>query len=80
VVLDEPNANLDHEGDEALLESLRDLRQEGVTAVVIAHRPSLLREVDLMLVLRDGAVELLGTRAEVLARVTRAATPAREAA
>jgi ATP-binding cassette, subfamily C, type I secretion system permease/ATPase len=80
VVLDEPNANLDNEGDEALLRALHDLRENGVTTVVIAHRPSVLREVDKMLVLREGAVETLGTRAEVMARVTRAAIQAREAA
>jgi PrtD family type I secretion system ABC transporter len=80
VVLDEPNANLDHEGDEALLGTLRVLKQEGVTAVVIAHRPSLLREVDKLLVLRDGVVEMLGPRSDVIARLTRAAPPAREAA
>ena len=80
VVLDEPNANLDHDGDEALQRTLHDLKQYGVTTIVIAHRPSLLREVDKMLVLREGAVEVVGPRAEVLARVTRAALPAREAA
>jgi len=80
VVLDEPNSNLDHEGDEALLRALHGLKQEGVTTVVIAHRPSLLREVDRMLVLREGTVEAFGTRTEVLAKVTRPAIPAREAA
>jgi ABC-type multidrug transport system fused ATPase/permease subunit len=73
VVLDEPNSNLDSEGDEALLRTLRDLKQSGVTTVVIAHRPSLLGGVDKLLVLRDGAIELFGPRAEVMARVTRAA-------
>src|SRR5262245_15907701 len=71
VVLDEPNANLDREGDEALLRALQILRTAGVTVVVIAHRPSLLRGVDKLLVLRDGAVELFGPRAEIMARVTR---------
>jgi PrtD family type I secretion system ABC transporter len=80
VVLDEPNANLDHEGEEALLRTLQELREQGVTVVIIAHRPSLLRGVDKLLVLRDGAVDLFGPRAEVLARMTRAAPPAREAA
>jgi len=73
VVLDEPNSNLDSEGDEALLRTLRDLKQSGVTTVVIAHRPSLLGGVDKLLVLRDGAIELFGPRAEVMTRVTRAA-------
>ena len=72
MVLDEPNANLDHEGEEALLRTLDVLKADGVTTVVIvAHRPSLLRGVDKMLVLNDGAVRAFGPRAEVMARVTR---------
>jgi len=73
VVLDEPNANLDHEGEEALLRTLDLLKADGVTVVIIAHRPSLLRNVDKMLVLNDGAVASFGPRAEVMARVTRQA-------
>jgi PrtD family type I secretion system ABC transporter len=74
VVLDEPNANLDAEGDEALVRALRDLKQAGATTIVIAHRPSLLGGVDRLLVLREGAVELFGPRAEIMARVARSAT------
>jgi len=70
VVLDEPNANLDHEGEDALVRALAVLKADGVTVVIIAHRPSLLRGVDKMLVLREGAVERFGTCAEVMARVT----------
>ena len=77
VVLDEPNANLDHDGDVALLGSLRSLKEEGVTVVIIAHRPSLLAGVDRMLVLRDGLVEAFGPRGDIMPRVTR---PIREVA
>src|SRR5205823_14054262 len=77
VVLDEPNSNLDHDGEAALLQTLSSLKREGVTLVVIAHRPSLLAGVDKLLVLREGVVELFGPRAEVMARVTR---PVREVA
>ena len=80
VVLDEPNANLDGEGEAALLRTLQLLRDEGVTVIVVAHRPSLLRGVDKLLVLREGAVDLFGPRAEVMARLTRAAPLAREVA
>jgi len=73
VVLDEPNANLDHEGDEALLRTLQRLKAAKVTVVIIAHRPSLLGTADKLLVLRDGAVDLFGSRNEVMARVTRPA-------
>jgi len=80
VVLDEPNANLDAEGDEALVLAMRDLKQAGVTVVAIAHRPSLLGGMDKLLVLKDGAVEMFGTRAEITARVTRSVAQVRGAA
>lgn len=72
VVLDEPNANLDHEGDEALVRALRALKEDRVTVLIIAHRPSLLGGADKLLVLKDGAAEMFGPRAEIMARVTRA--------
>jgi len=71
VVLDEPNASLDHDGELALAATLRGLREEGVTLIVIAHRPSLLDSVDKVLVMRDGAVEAFGSRSEILQRVVR---------
>jgi PrtD family type I secretion system ABC transporter len=71
VVLDEPNANLDRDGEEALVRCLQGLKKDGVTVVVIAHRPSLLHGVDKMLVLREGMVERFGPRAEVMQLVTR---------
>jgi ABC-type protease/lipase transport system fused ATPase/permease subunit len=71
MVLDEPNSNLDHEGEVALGRALAQLKADGVTVAVIAHRPSLLAGVDRMLVLRDGAVEAFGTLSEVMPRVTR---------
>jgi len=77
VVLDEPNANLDADGDEGLLQALRGMKEAGVTVVIIAHRPSLLAGVDKLLVLKDGVAELFGPRAEVMARVTRGAPPVR---
>jgi PrtD family type I secretion system ABC transporter len=77
VVLDEPNANLDADGDEGLLRALQGLKQDGVTVVIVAHRPSLLAGVDKLLVLKDGVAELFGPRAEIMARVTRGAPPVR---
>ena len=75
VVLDEPNAHLDSEGEAALLGAMRDLREAGVTLVVVSHRPSLLTYVDKLLVLRDGHIDLLGPRAEIMARLHRDAQP-----
>jgi ATP-binding cassette subfamily C protein CydCD len=73
VVLDEPNASLDGDGEEALSKTLREVRQSGVTLVVITHRPSLLIncEADKLLVLNDGAIEMFGPLKEIMARVTR---------
>jgi ABC-type protease/lipase transport system fused ATPase/permease subunit len=70
VVLDEPNSDLDSEGEEALLRTLQVLKNDGVTIVIIAHRPSLLRGADKMLVLREGMVDRFGARAEVMERIT----------
>jgi PrtD family type I secretion system ABC transporter len=71
VVLDEPNANLDHEGDEALVATVDQLKASQATVLIVAHRPALLRGVDKLLVLREGAVELFGPRGAVMARVAR---------
>lgn len=70
VVLDEPNANLDQEGEAALLAALAGLKAAGATTVVIAHRPSVLRHVDKILVLRPGQAPAFGQREEVLRQVT----------
>lgn len=72
MVLDEPNANLDGDGEDALQSALRALKASGVTTIVIAHRPSVLQMVDRLLVLQDGQVSLYGTREQVLARLPRA--------
>lgn len=74
VVLDEPNSNLDSSGEEALVFTLAGLKRDGVTAVIVAHRPSILAGVDKIMVLRpDGNVEAVGPRAEVMAQFTRRA-------
>ena len=69
LVLDEPNSNLDAEGELALLDAIRTTKRAGCTVIVIAHRPSLVRDVDKVLVLREGRVEQFGPREEVLARL-----------
>jgi PrtD family type I secretion system ABC transporter len=73
VILDEPNSNLDDEGHAALVRAMRDLREDGVTLVLVAHRPSLLGAIDKVAVLRAGALEAFGARDEILRRVTRIA-------
>jgi len=71
VVLDEPNANLDAQGEEALLRALGAMKQRGQTVVVITHKPSMLQGADKLLVLREGRVDLFGPREAVLARLAK---------
>lgn len=71
VVLDEPNSNLDSEGETALVQALGHLKAAGSTVVLISHRPSIMNHVDKILVLKDGMVEMFGPKQEVLARLTR---------
>ncbi|ORE96285.1 type I secretion system ATPase [Stappia sp. 22II-S9-Z10] len=71
VVLDEPNSNLDAEGDEALRTAVLAVRQRGGIAIVIAHRPSAVASCGHLMMLADGRVKDFGTRDEVLSRVTR---------
>ena len=69
VVLDEPNANLDAEGEASLQQVVRRLRQEKITLVLVTHRPSLLDHIEKVLVMREGAQEAFGPRDEILAKV-----------
>ena len=71
VVLDEPNSNLDAEGEEALTKAIAGVRTRGGIAVVIAHRPSALASVDLVLVMMNGKAQMFGPRDEVLAKLRR---------
>ncbi|MGA0596795.1 type I secretion system permease/ATPase [Enterovirga sp. CN4-39] len=69
VVLDEPNSNLDAEGERALTAAIQAVRARGGIAVVIAHRPSALAAVDTILVLNEGQAQAFGPRAEILPRL-----------
>lgn len=73
VVLDEPNSNLDDAGEAALNAAVADLKARGKTVVLIAHRPNILLHMDRLLVLRDGQVQTLGPRHEVLTQLIRPA-------
>ncbi len=66
VVLDEPNASLDAEGDIALTRAIRTLRHAGTSVIVMAHRPSAIAAVDQLLVLRSGKQVAFGSKADVL--------------
>jgi len=69
LVFDEPNASLDADGEVALVDAIRTLKQRRATVVVIAHRPSILQDVDKILMLRSGTVEMFGARDEVIAKL-----------
>jgi ATP-binding cassette subfamily C protein len=69
VVLDEPNANLDADGDAALERAVRTARARGAIVVVVAHRPSALAACDKVLVLNNGVQQAVGPRDEVLRKV-----------
>lgn len=69
VVLDEPNSNLDSDGESALTLAIESIRARGGIAVVIAHRPSALAAVDQVLVLNQGKQQALGSRDEILRKV-----------
>ncbi len=66
VILDEPNANLDTEGDTALKNAIEILKSRGATVVVILHRPNILQIVDKILVLRNGMVQKFSNRDDVM--------------
>jgi ATP-binding cassette, subfamily C, bacterial EexD len=67
IVLDEPNSNLDQEGDAALASTLSDLRRKGRTVAVVTHRSNLLEHASKILLMTDGQVALFGERDEVMA-------------
>lgn len=69
VVLDEPNSNLDGQSELLLMEVLRNLKAEGVTVVIIAHKPSILQDMDKLLVLGQGRQLMFGPREEILGRL-----------
>ena len=71
LVLDEPNANLDHEGTIALNKAIRTLKAEGRSLLIMAHRPAAIQECDLLLMLEKGARAAFGPRDQVLQAVTR---------
>jgi len=73
VVLDEPNSNLDGAGETALAQALSGLRREGITSIVVTHRPALIAHVDKILVLDGGRVQQFGSAGEVMKAMQRQA-------
>lgn len=73
LVLDEPNSNLDQEGEAALMQAILGAAARGAAVVIIAHRAGVLARVDRLLMLRDGVVQMEGPREEVLEKMRAAA-------
>jgi len=71
VVLDEPNSNLDAEGEQALSEAIMSVRARGGIVVVIAHRPSALAAADMVLMMNEGRMQAFGPKDEVLTQILR---------
>lgn len=71
LVLDEPNANLDTEGEVALLRAISSAKADGAIVIVIAHRPAIMEAADKILVLEDGRISQFGERTEVVSSISR---------
>lgn len=71
LVLDEPNANLDTEGEVALLRAISSAKEDGAIVVVIAHRPAIMEAADKILVLEDGRISQFGDRTDVVSSISR---------
>lgn len=69
IVLDEPNAHLDQEGEAALIRTLTAARERGATSVVVAHRTGFMNIADKLLIVNDGRVEAFGPREQILQRL-----------
>ena len=78
IILDEPNAHLDREGELALAVTLRDLRAAGSVLIVAAHRTSVLSEVNKMLLLEEGRPGVFGSKEEMLAHLAAGARKQQE--
>ena len=69
IVLDEPNANLNSAGENALMEAIRSLKEQRTTVIFVTHKTNMLSLADKVLVLDKGVVRLFGERDEVLAKI-----------
>jgi ATP-binding cassette subfamily C protein len=70
VVLDEPNSNLDSEGDEALTKAILAVRARGGIVVVVAHRPSAIAGVDFLMVMKQGRQQAFGPKDAIMSKLT----------
>jgi len=76
VVLDEPNSNLDENGEMALGNAIQRLKAKNTTVIIVTHRNNILSQVDNLLILEDGLIKDYGPRDQVLAKFQRSALQA----
>jgi ABC-type protease/lipase transport system fused ATPase/permease subunit len=69
IVLDEPNANLDEEGERALAHAIAHMKKSGRSVVIVSHRPAILNHVDKMMVMSFGLTLAFGPRDTVIANM-----------
>ncbi len=75
VVLDEPNSNLDAEGEAALTTAIAGVRSRGGIVIIVAHRPNALIAVDKVMAMGNGRIQAFGPKEEVLQQITRPVAP-----
>jgi ATP-binding cassette subfamily C protein len=78
LILDEPNSNLDAEGEQELAQCIGQMKERGATVLLVAHRMSLMPIVDELMIIQDGMIAAFGPRDEILEKVapSRPVTPA----
>ena len=69
IVLDEPNSNLDEEGEASLAQAVLNLKRQQATLILVTHKASILSIVDNIMMVQDGQIALCGPRQEVLAKL-----------
>jgi len=79
IVLDEPNSNLDDQGELALVSAVKQLKEQGTTVVIITHRPNILQTTNKLAVIKDGLLELYGDTKDVMAKISNANAAQRQA-
>ena len=72
IVLDEPNASLDTQGEEALMTAISVAKEKGITTIIISHKISILDIVDKVLLMKDGMVASFGPKKEVMEKLKKA--------
>jgi ATP-binding cassette subfamily C protein EexD len=75
LVLDEPNSNLDDQGERELVSSIGRIKEQGCTVIIISHRTLVLSSVDKVLVLKEGSAVSFGPRDQVLGMLAQPGTP-----